>query len=149
MSKNCNCFQKNCAKSFFLIVLCVQLLSCWRTIILSVVPGYQADSRQRKWSFTGVKATDQLALNTASTARGSPLRWVQRHVLVFSEKTKSECIAVVRGNCEIGQCFFQWTYHFAGPSGPRSTLSIISHVLLQCQLRALLCWPCQLSYPMG
>lgn len=76
--------QKRCAKNAFLLALCVQLLSCWRTIILSVVPGCRADSRLRKWSFTGVKATDRLALSTASMARGSPLRWVERHALMLS-----------------------------------------------------------------
>ena len=130
--------KKNYAEKVFLLVLCVQLLSCWRMIILSVVPACQADSRQRKWNFTGVKATDQLALSTASMGRGSPLRWVERHAVTFLKKIKSECIAVVWDDCEKGNVSF--SEHITIEALPALAALYLSSLLCFCNVSSELCF---------
>lgn len=71
----------------FLFFHFLQLPSFWKMTISSVVLACQADSKQRRWSFTGATAMALQALSTASMAGASLWRW---------ENWK---LQVVKGSC--------------------------------------------------
>lgn len=142
MRKTCKCLKKTVLRrSFSLFCVCScypaqgRLLCQWRRV-----------ARQIQGREGGVPLGSEQWISRlwAQHQWQEVPRWGEWKDMCFCspKKIKSECIAVVWDGCEIGQCFLQWTYHFQGPSGPRSALSIISYVLLQCQLRALLCSHC-------
>lgn len=88
--------------SFLLFLPIWQLPSCWKTIILWVVPDCRADSKLRRWSFTGATAMAPLAQSIVSMAGGFLWRW---------EKLGITGILVV-GGCVLTSVILQakWTF---------------------------------------
>ena len=110
-----------------------QLPSCWKMTILSAALACLADSKLRRWSFTGATAMVPPALNTVSTAGGFPWRWVQPEI---SGAAVSWALALTEGFVFTPQTFCEWNLYRPSlvPGNPtytawqRGNCSRISHL---------------------